>query len=56
MLNIGGSTKVTETRAAINADPEMERARQDVLNAYAKRKMTQVMLHQLRAHRCPDLP
>ena len=43
VLNIGGSTKVTETRAAINADPKMERARQDVLNAYAKRKMTQVI-------------
>ena len=43
VLNVGGSSKVTETRAAIDASPEMERARQNVLNVYAKRKMTQVI-------------
>jgi hypothetical protein len=43
VLNYGNRTKVTETRAAIDASPEMTRARDNVLAAYAKRKMTGVM-------------
>lgn len=43
VLNFGGSSKVTETRAAIDASPEMTKARDRVLAAYAKRKMTGVM-------------
>lgn len=43
VLNVGGSSKVTETRAAIDSSPEMQQARDRVLDAYAKRKMTGVM-------------
>ena len=43
VLGGGTGTKVTEVRAAIDASPQMERARQAVLNVYAKRKMTQVI-------------
>ena len=35
--------KVTDTRAAINTSTEMTKARDDVLDAYAKRKLTGVM-------------
>ena len=43
VLNVGGSSKVTETRAAINNTTQMQTARDRVLDAYAKRKMTQVI-------------
>jgi hypothetical protein len=43
VLNIGGSDKVTETRAAINTTKEMMDARDRVLDAYSRRKMTGVM-------------
>ena len=43
VLNVGGSSKVTETRAAINTTTQMQTARDRVLDAYAKRKMTQVI-------------
>jgi hypothetical protein len=36
-------SKVTDTRAAINTSKEMTKARDDVLDAYAKRKLTGVM-------------
>lgn len=39
----GAKDKVTVAKAELSIDPEVERARQDVLDAYAKRKMTQVV-------------
>lgn len=39
----GAKDKVTVAKAELAHNPEVERARQDVLNAYAQRKMTQVV-------------
>jgi hypothetical protein len=41
--NASKQDKVTVARAQQMLDPEVERARQDVLTAYAQRKMTKVM-------------
>ena len=43
VLNYGNKAKVTETRAAIDSSPQMMDAKDRVLDAYAKRKMTGVM-------------
>jgi hypothetical protein len=43
VLGSGPGTKVTEVRAAINTTKEMREARDAVLDAYAKRKLTGVM-------------
>lgn len=43
VLNVGGSAKVTETRAAIENSEEMQRAKDRVIDAYAARKMIAVV-------------
>jgi hypothetical protein len=43
VLNMDPKAKVTEVRAAIDNSPEMQTAKDRVLDTYAKRKMTAVI-------------
>jgi len=53
VLLSGPKTKVTEIRAQLQGAPEIDRAAQDLLNAYATRKMTQVIMEN--CQRCANL-